>query len=308
MSNRPAALKAHTTNFVLIMLLIMLIGILVAGNAHQLVFFVGEHSALEKVADEVGHAMIVAAILGLTVDVFAKRRHEIMTEEISKKINTDVIGAIYGQQFPASIRDEVRRNFLEQRIHREDLRITYSFKPLPGHPDRLLVRERSSYKFVNTTDQAVPFDLRAYVECPVEAELRVYCKLEEASINDEQLGGDDLQGTYAESGMEFRWEHSVVIPPRGDVKFSSASQTVKYARDVETWASLYPSDGITLDVSLELELDVFAKCVNSGVFKQEVNEKHFKRWRLDNGVFPGQAVTFWWSPKAKPANLPQLPA
>jgi hypothetical protein len=300
-NNDSVELRYHATKFVIAMVLILCLGIVVALAAphlfHDPAAKDGERSIFEAIFHELGHAMIVAAILGLTVDLFAKKRHDIMAESISRRINTDVIGAIYGQQFPASIREEVRRNFLEQRIHREDLNITYTFKALPGYPDRLLVQEKSSYRFVNTTDQAVPFTLRAYVECPIEEQLRTHCKLLEASINDEELGGDDLAGAFGQGGMEFQWSQQVMIPAHGSVRFSSGCQTIKYMRDVESWSSLYPSDGITLNVSLEVDLEVFAKCAgNSGNLRPEIDNRHFKRWKLENGVFPGQAVTFWWNP------------
>jgi hypothetical protein len=302
MSDKPEALKFHGTNFVLVMLFILAIGLVITLAAPQLFSpeaATSDHSIWETILHEVGHAMIVAAILGLTVDTFAKKRHEMMAEHVTKKINTDVIGAIYGQQFPASIRAEVRKSFLEQRIHREDLNITYTFTALPGYPDRLLVKEQSSFKFVNSSDQAVSIPLRAFVETPIEQELREFCKIDSASIDGEDLGEEDLKGKFFENGMELRWEYPITIPAHGTMNVSSACQTIKYTRDVENWSSLYPSDGIVLNISLDVELAVFAKCVNSGTLKKEIDQKHFKRWKLDNGVFPGQAITFWWSPPQK---------
>lgn len=299
-------LRANRTTFILVMVLIFFIGLLIAIEASA-VF--GSGAIAAKIFHEIGHAAMVAAVLGLTVDAYSKNRHEIWADEVTRKINTDVIGAIYGQQFPAAIREEVRKNFLEQRIHREDLNVTYAFAPLEGSADRLLLTEQSSFKFVNSSDHDVTLPLRAYVECPIEEELRLQCRILSTSINGVPLLPQELMGTFSADGMELTWQKEIVVPAGGSKEISSSCQTIKYARDVEIWSTLYPSDGITLNVSLDVRLNVFAKCVNSGTLKQEVDQKHFKRWKLDNGMFPGQSLTFWWSPvDIPPAEAQQAEA
>lgn len=287
-------LAAQRTIFILSMILVFGLGLGIAAGVH-VVFTKGSFWA--DLFHEIGHALVVASVLGVTVDLYARKRHELVAEEITRKINTDVIGAIYGQQFPAKIRAEVQKSFLEQRIHREDLDVTYSFSLLEGNSERLLVHEQSSFVFVNSSDQAVSLKLQAFVECPMEEALRPHCKMVSASIDGESVAEEELMGAFFDDGMELRWAKDINIPARGRVKVSSACQTVKYMRDVETWSTLYPSDGITLSVSLDAPLNVSAKCVNSGVLKQEVDTVHYKRWKLDNGLFPGQALTFWWNPR-----------
>ena len=294
-----AMLKAQRTIFILSMILVFCAGLLIARGAH-VVLPAGSYWI--DIFHEIGHAIIVASVLGVTVDLYARKRHEILADEVTRKINTDVIGAIYGQQFPAKIRAEVQKNFLEQRIHREDLEVTYSFSVLPGNGERLLVKEQSSFIFVNTTDQAVPYELEAFVECPIEEGLRQHCKIVSASIDGEPVAEDELMGKFFADGMELRWSKTITIPAQGRVEISSACQTIKYMRDVESWSTLYPSDGITLSVTLDAPLNVFAKCVNSGTLKQEVDSIHFKRWKLDNGLFPGQSLTFWWNPRIGDKN------
>lgn len=291
--NQHNPLRANRTTFILVMVLIFFVGLLIAIEASAIF---GSGTTASKIFHEIGHAGMVAAVLGLTVDAYSKNRHEIWADEVTRKINTDVIGAIYGQQFPAPIREEVRKNFLEQKIHREDLSVTYAFAPLEGSADRLLLTEQSSFKFVNSSDHDVTLPLRAYVECPIEEKLRLECKILSTSIDGVPLLPAELMGTFSDDGMELTWQKQIVVPAHGSREISSSCQTIKYVRDVEIWSTLYPSDGITLNVSLDVRLNVFAKCVNSGTLKQEVDQKHFKRWKLDNGMFPGQSLTFWWSP------------
>jgi hypothetical protein len=222
---------------------------------------------LAQIAHEIGHAMIVAAILGVTVDAYARRRHEVLAEKVSRKINTDVIGAIYGQQFPAPIRAEVQKSFLEQRVHREGLVITYTFRSLPRHSDRLLVEERSQFVLVNSTDQPVDFHLMTFVECPYEEALKEHCKILAVRIDGNDLAPHELVGEINE--MEMAWSKQIKLPAKGRVEVVSSCQTIKDMRDMEVWSSVYPSDGIVLNVSLEVPLDVNARCQNKGAFSQK---------------------------------------
>jgi hypothetical protein len=77
----------------------------------------------------VGHALIVAAVLGVTVDVYVKKR-------LVKEVAHDTFKYLVGFRLPEELQDKIQE-VAETKLIRRDWHFHYAISPIDGVPDKI---------------------------------------------------------------------------------------------------------------------------------------------------------------------------
>lgn len=86
-----------------------------------------EHEAITHFINELGIAVVVAAVLGMTFEFFMRRREEKAHTKHVREIQEAAFASVLGFFMPSSLFRQIRRVF-EEKIMRSNLELTYTFE------------------------------------------------------------------------------------------------------------------------------------------------------------------------------------
>lgn len=257
------------------------------------------------VLKEIAFAVIIAVVLIYTIDKTNKEKHEQAAQELIEKININLFHAIYKRSIPPDVFGEVEKCLLHAKVHRTDYELTYTLSRLDGEPDYLSCIAQSSYKLTNITDVPIQHAVQLLVEMPLEQRMMPHCHIDRVKMDGVVLEHDEIDKyVKPDADMQMKFCHIVDIPARGSIVIETKASLVKRSIDEEVWHSVLPSSGITLTVvtpnaDLTLNATAFHSQKMEKVFESEVMSK----WKLPYGIFPHQALLFWWKPKDTQGDL-----
>lgn len=114
----------------------------------------------------IGHALIIAGILGLTVDVYAKTR---LLREASRDIGKFLIG----YPLPKEVQSRLAEN-LNQKFVRRNMELRYEILPHPTDQDKIRLMVGASFDLENITTLTQPYRQFLWFEkhtCPSVLEM-----------------------------------------------------------------------------------------------------------------------------------------
>jgi hypothetical protein len=240
--------------------------------------------------EAVGHALIVAAILGLTVDFFVKTR---MVREISQ----DTFKYLVGHRLPDEIKDKIQE-VVETKIVRSNWRFNYHIQP--NGDGRIRLVTDLEYSVENISNRPLEYEqaifLGKYTE-PKFIELR--CDSSEGEpcycLNEEYLS-EQLE-TRQYSGKEWTAE---VVGNKMMLKPKKKYPNVKYVFGAK-YQQMFPENGGdifefgSLDIpTTTIGVTITASYPNEFEFRASTKEANKDRWEFGKVFLPGEFVGFWW--------------
>ncbi|MDB5935651.1 MAG: hypothetical protein JWQ01_2995 [Massilia sp.] len=285
------------TNVILLLIAVL---VLVLYHNHVLSnWFIDPYPLLLK---ELAFAIIIAVILIYTIEKANRASHERAADALIGKINVDLFHAIYKRTIPPAVFAEVEKCLLRSRVYREDYRLIYTLNKLDGVEGYLRCTAESNYIIKNITDASVEHTVKLLVEMPIEKDMTKYCSIESIEIDGRRLSQDEVKKNLeADTELQMNFSQKIEIPAGASVTVKTRALLVKRLVDEEIWRCVLPSSGIKLQVVTPAsDLRVSAVAFHSEKFLRTYGEDNeggtFHSWELNYGIFPHQAIAFFWRP------------
>jgi hypothetical protein len=109
--------------------------------------------------NELGMAIVIAAILALTFEALRTREFEAVAQKERERVRRDVFNTTFGHHLPAKVRREVINQVFQSPFARRQMVLHYFFAPIvEASASRFVrIRVKLSYVLHNTTYETRPF-------------------------------------------------------------------------------------------------------------------------------------------------------
>jgi hypothetical protein len=283
-------------------LILLLVAVLVLVLYHNHVlssWFIEPYPLLLK---ELAFAIVIAVILIYTIEKANRASHERAADALIGKINVDLFHAIYKRTIPPAVFAEVEKCLLRSRVYREDYKLIYTLNKLDGIEGYLKCTAESNYTIKNITDAPVEHTVKLFVEMPIEKNMAKYCSIESIEIDGRRLSQVEIKKHLElDAELQMNFSQKIEIGAGASVLVKTKALLVKRLVDEEIWRCVLPSSGIKLQVVTPAsDLRVSAVAFHSEKFLRTYGEDNeegtFHSWELNYGIFPHQAIAFFWRP------------
>lgn len=272
---------------------------------------------------ETGVAMMIASVLGWTVEKTHKKKLNQEFMEYQNSISKDVMSAIFRKFVPEEIFTQIKESVLGHPTIKRSTKMVYELKEVvPSEftgqnldfTNILQCEMTTSYKLVNLSDRIVEdFEVRCGITCDLGDTLRQKVKIHKVKVG-EELSSEDLKKHISPIPGNFVGESfskKINIPPHATLEISFCSTTFKRREDTEVWTTVNQADGMSLEISYPAGIDVEAKACHPQKLECQMQNPHLmrKNFSLNYGVFPHQGILFYWKKSStKPLQLNSLQA
>lgn len=245
-----------------------------------------------------GEALVVAAFLAATVDLFVKER---LTREVVREFSP----AMIAHDLPRPLQEEVRNISLFE-VFRESLEVEYRIEEMPGQ-NLVTLRTKVRYRHHNYADTPRKAWHLIEVQKPF-AELAIadFDSIPSAGASNvfDEGGANanyDLRGVGDDSGGFRRWRHAVWINPsrRSGVPATFWHETLQVLprEYCDPYVSLHPTIGIKVTVSAPVGMLVDVTFAHRLAKRTTKVPPHDPRtWQLDVGFLPNEMFVLQWRP------------
>lgn len=252
-----------------------------------------------------GEALLVAAFLAATVDLFVKER---LTREVVREFSP----AMIAHDLPRPLQEEVRNISLFE-VFRESLEIDYTIEEMPGK-NLVTLRTKVRYRHHNYADTPRKAWHLIEVQKPfAELEMADFDSIPSAgasNVFDEGGAGAnyDLRRVGEDSGAFRKWRHAVWINPsrRSGVPAMFWNETLQVLprEYCDPFVSLHPTIGIKVTVSAPAGMLVDVSFAHRLEKKTEkFPPTNPRTWQLDVGFLPNEMFVLQWRPAASAVAL-----
>lgn len=297
-----------------------------------------ERELLITFFSEVGIAFIVAVILGVTLEIFMRRREERLHHRHVAEIEKAALSSLLGSLMPASISDEVRRVF-EEKIMRSNLKVRFMFENAPpslqNADDLVMVKVMIEYDVVNLTRKATKYDVDHGFETvlAVGGSHNKFVRLEVTQGEEVILHwphGRHANLVRAESPkpcmrtlevkdlIELGPGSEIEQSRKDNVRIVVEHQVVRRRADQDSWRTWLPADCLDVEAIIvpncTHQLDFHLERTHPVRFAEETLSETHRVWYLPStatqvsgedetqgvGVLPYQGFTLYWFPRDDP--------
>lgn len=239
-----------------------------------------------------GDALIIAAVLAITVDKYLKRR-------LVRELAHNVFHFLIGYDLPPEARDRIREIVTKSTLIRRDSELNYRIEVVPGDPEKVRVQLTSTFSLDNITSEELTYRFRTATACSARSGrfVRLWCHSRQSGAVYEypppelKMDGPDDEGNYWISGKE------VKIPPRNfekDLRFEIGCRyesVSEHRSDTENYEFMYPT--LRVRVKIEYPEDEFTVVP---VPKPSAMFGKFE-WTYDRFFVSGEQVAIRWTRK-----------
>jgi hypothetical protein len=196
-------------------------------------------------AHSLGDALVVAAILALTVDFYLKDR-------VLREVSSDVSKYLVGYRLPGEVQDRIR-SLLQTRWIKRSCRIRLRLTDLTGARVRIEIRASRNVENI-TTEESSFRDRIAYERHLPQTIVEMRCDSADTRAQ-YQVGGHGLAQEKAdEPGVMEALGRVVKIPPVHESAGQYYQFTVQYEADYpENYSDIFAFDLPTINVVVEAE-------------------------------------------------------
>jgi hypothetical protein len=238
-------------------------------------------------AEAIGDALIIAGVLGLTVDGYVKSH---LLEEASR----DILKYMFGYHLNEELKGTMMNLMFTERVSR-DLHLHYKLALQKDRPDKLSVELTLTYRVENLTYIKYPYSQYFYQDAqflPRFLELRCDSSDNDANYN---LGEEELleQVKKQKEAFVIKVEGPAVsIPPRNYEGQSKHQFTIKCASvypqdDSDVFVFDYPTVGVVITAEYPDDLE----------FEGPGKPAAPNRWEYPRVFLGGEQVTVYWRKK-----------
>lgn len=214
----------------------------------------------------------------------------------------NVLSSVYQRLIPEAAFKEIESVLFNTRLERKRYQIGIILREMEavdGMSEKqlseyLALTMHSSYRLYNLTDKEYDTKIEFGLEIPNEKKLQHVTRVDSITVDGKERL-DENQGTSNSHICEASVR--VKIKAKGYIDVSMSGQSVKRKIDSEVWASLIPSDGVTVTIEGPEGLDIQCRPNHSKPFEirptpANINRKQFE---LNHGILPYQSIVAWWN-------------
>lgn len=273
-------------------------------------------SPVQPFLKHLGFSLIVSVVIILTVEISFRKWHKDAADKAIADIKRNLFHAIYSRYIPDVVLEQVEKCLLKCDISRSQYEIAYELELIDDNEDETLTDYSDDYLLVNASTSYVLENLRGCdvehnviveLELPPDSILNRYTQIISVQIDNTIFSASEIdQYTSHEDGIHRIFKYPITIGSNQRVPVEITAQMIKRRTDVEVWASILPSDGVTLRVLAPREIEVKATANHFEELEGPVPGPKFeKRWKLHHGIFPYQSIIWWWTSRPQ-KNLPGI--
>ncbi len=238
---------------------------------------------IAEILELLGHAIVVAAILAATVDLYVKKL-------LLKEAASDIAKYLIGYKLPEELQDRIRE-LMGTTLFRRDVRIHYKMSQSPEKMDKFLIEVEYKFFIENPTNGKLPYiHSISFPIHPAPTVFEMRC-----DSNDERvsyyLGKDKIKRETVPSVVKFSGKKvqikSKMRNPNLKYEFSVKFAYERFKNDSDYFAFMEPSIEFTLTAAYPDTIEFVGP-------ETQINRD---RWHGDRIFLRGEHVSFRWFEK-----------
>lgn len=253
----------------------------------------------KNLVTSLGEALVIAAILASTVDIYVKRK---LGEDIAR----DVSPFILGRDLPSEFRD-VLREIMKIEVFRKNFEIDFEIAEIHDHPGYVLVTTTVKYEVENLAANNQDYTQTGFVQ-KTPPNIAGESKILGAGVTGL---GDEFDYSYSEAQiaeqveenenerlLQVFWKKTVSIPPNKGGPcpvFWGKHEQILTRQDADTFYFVHPTLGATVRASAPPNLIVtvdFGHQDNGRALK--IPKDRPRMWELKAAFLPWQSIAIDW--------------
>jgi len=256
---------------------------------------------LHKFGEHLAMALLVAAVLVISVEYLNHVRHTQLTLDIGR----NVLNAMLSRDLPERIYNELKDTIFASPFYRREYRIVYTMTSAPsatGAVDAELValEGTQSYEVYNMTDQVAHYDVR--VQIGTNKKRVDLCKIVDIRVDGAYLDAEKIRQANAKPIKGFIvFSERVQIPAKKAIRIITRYQQCCSEHSFESFCSILPTTDMRLTVltpagGVDVEVETMHPKDASPTGAHNGDTLH--EWELPCASLPGQGMQFKWSRRA----------
>lgn len=260
----------------------------------------------KKVIEGIGIGLIVASLVGMSVERYTKQQMWIETNRMVKEIRTNVFRASLGSQFPDSLWVQIWNHLMLRPVLRKEVALDYQLELLEGYADFLNVQVCWSYRLCNLnpiTRQEYPFV--AALDKPFHQELSPLTKFTDIKVNGASVLSDCC---IEETSTEVICRTIISLAANEEKQVLIRGITALRRDQVIPHSMVDPSEDLEISVlkpeGIDLALDPLHPREDRLTEIPTASEDR-RCWRIAGGILPGHGVCLRWYPSFGVSSRPK---
>ena len=250
---------------------------------------------------ELGFAGIIAAFLTLSVEEYAKTKH-------NREMTRSIIQYVYGSRIDSKLFESITNFVFTTKFYRRNLVVEYDFEDRIG--EKILIRQTTSYEVENITRELYTYDISMFVEKADGAGSNSAFRsaghnlgLVSIFVDGWPLSEEDLKKARAakpDTHDEEISSHPIEIGSGNKRSVRTVHLIEKHARDQELWRSVAPCSGVRLALrwTSGVDLDVHVLPVHpQDRFDLCDRGARSLTCEISQPLFPHNGCIIWWDDK-----------
>lgn len=306
--------KAHRTNRVLRILVIIFAGMSLLFIAHLIIK--DKETILFLLAHEVGFALIVSLVVWALFEAQLSQEAEKTWDQRVERVTQNVFQAVLRKDLPKELLDEANNLVLNTSLIRSGFTVTYTlsdtcFELEPGTDVECVVLEAlMEFTMQNVSTDDVCWTVALLLPNPVHGGMKRLVEVRSLAVT---KGGEAVSLDLDQARSEFETQlqdnrktavtfspGEVLLRPGESCEFSASYVMAKESEDTELLSTRYPADGLRVtifDSAGDKKRITFARSVH----RQDVESvsagdsgNAAKIFRIPGYLLPHQGVLIWW--------------
>lgn len=258
------------------------------------------HARASIIVEHLGIALLVACIVGFTVELYVRRQMRLQMNRMLQDVGTDVFKAALGHEFPESIWDQVSTHLLLNPIIRENMSIEYNLENLQEcNGDFVRARTCWSYTIHNlnsTRDWLYPFSV-ALDRC-LDSRFRDQTKFNRVEVDGHHLQDEHLSIDVREA--EVTCKTTITLRPDESKEIGIYGESVYRSDQVIPFSMTDPTENITVTISKPPNIAVTVDPLHPREERLKelptASPESRRCWIITGGLLPGHGVCIRWFP------------
>jgi hypothetical protein len=263
---------------------------------------------------EIGFALVVAVIIWLVFEYFARAENEAMWRERVLEITSNVFYAVHGVSLPADYISFANEVILSAKLIRKGWDVHYvlrdsTFKDESTTINFVELTCVSRYKIVNISNSSWVYPLKITLPLPANPKLQNTVgvsgillwqrgKKLTARLTKQVSHGCIAEVTYHAG--------DVIIYPEEEIEVAITFTLVKNLDDTEVVQTLYPTDSLRLAIVDQGSSDrlIGAKSIHVDTLENDTPDGagNTRQYRINRYLLPHNGIIFWWNLYEENAN------
>ena len=263
---------------------------------------------------EGGIALMIASILGYTVEAMSRKKQEEEVNNFIQLISEDVLSAVFKKIVPDPIFDQIKTAVLEETVIKKDAVLTCDLYHLSENDianlkltkdeaaNYLKCEMTSTYTLINLSEVPIKSHrVQSGTSCDLDGEFYSHLKIHSVVIKDEldQSEVDACLDRKQDGRLHFSKEINLAGKSNGGengIPISFCYSTFKRINDADVWSTVLPTENMTLNVNYPDGFKVGATSQHPSPLTPLPVNLYANRvgYELKKGIFPYQGISYWW--------------